>query len=136
MESRRGARSCFHGRSDCYGARSTGGSKALDDQMDARKRATRLRFLPGVNDAVNHGNCRNHGDHPQRGRHAVKRASQYEKDKPLRPFHETDFASRNQRLRPPVPRNPPWKAEIKAPAGAREKLPIPDPAVATAARIT
>ena len=55
-------------------------------------------FLPGVDNAMNYRNRGNDGDHPKRGRHAVKRTAQDQQHQPLGPLHKSDFAGGNQRF--------------------------------------
>ena len=46
--------------------------KKLEADANARQRAPRAHFLPGVNDAMNHGDGGHNGDYPQHRRHAIK----------------------------------------------------------------
>src|SRR3984885_10551028 len=48
--------------------------------------------LPGVDHAVDHSDGREHGNHPEHGRHFIEQGADDQKNEALRAFHEADAA--------------------------------------------
>lgn len=50
------------------------------------------RFLPGMDDAVNNGQVREDGDHPEHRLHSIEQGANNNQHDPLGPFEETHLA--------------------------------------------
>src|SRR5438270_9405134 len=55
---------------------------------------------PGVANAMDHGDRREHSDNPEDWRHTIEQRPNDDQYQPLRPFHESHAAGSDQRLGP------------------------------------